>query len=319
MRPIPIPARQFADGPHADLDLLIGGLGYERRSREIPALYRAAGTRTILLDLASEGRGSYNDNRARAIESGCELVEQSPDGLTAWFIDLVETMISSGIEHPHLGIDVSSITRDRIARIVEGMSRLETSGGLPRRSVLRVDFLYTPSKPFRHPGGPERIEVSGPVTPGFAGFAADPDSPVVAFIGLGVEEDRAIGALEYIEPATTWAFTPCGEDPEFDQQSSTANEWVWRTVPPPQIVRYAVADPFSLLIELEQLVASEADSGRPILVPLGPKIFAVCCLLVASLHRRAGVWRVSPGGYGETFDRESAGKLIGLGIAVGAS
>jgi hypothetical protein len=318
MRPISIAERLLADGAHATLDLLIGGLGYEHRSREIPAMFREAGVPTTLLDLASAGSGSYDENRRIALASGSEILEKAPSELDGWFVGVVEELLASGRVHPHLGIDVSSITRDRIAWIIEGIRRIEAAGVLGEHATLRVDFLYTPSKPFDPLPGPERIEVSGPVTPGFAGFAADPDSPVVAFVGLGVEEDRAIGALEYIEPATTWAFVPGGEDPDFDERSKAANDWVWRTVPTDQIVPYAVADPFSLIVDLEQLVASEAVSGRPILVPLGPKIFAVCCLLVAVLHRRAGVWRVSPGGYGGQLDCESAGKLVALGVQVGA-
>lgn len=317
MRPSPIKSRSLADGPHDSVDVVIGGLGYEVRSRRIPEAFRDSAKRTILIDLKSPGEHSYDENRAVADAAGDEILNIPPEGLPDWLLSLVDALRAPG-HTPHLAIDVSSIPRDRIARLVEGLRQIDTSGPEDESSSAAiVDVLYTPSMPPTATPGPERIEVLGPVTPAFAGFAPDPDSPVVAFVGLGIEQDRAIGALEYIEPATTWAFVPYGEDETFDRAMEEANFWVWRSVDFAQQIRYKVEDPFWLYTTLERLVFSESAAGRPILVPLGPKIFAACCLLVASHNERAGVWRVSAGRFAETRDYESAGKLVGLRLDLG--
>jgi hypothetical protein len=316
MRLVPIPHRQLEDGPHSEIDLLIGGLGYERRSREIPQTYKRAAKRTILLDLESRGEKSYDENRQIARDSGFELPIIAPIQLSGWFVELVAEL-ANDTPMPRLAIDVSSISRDRIARLIEGLQNVDRIREAEDAQTAIVDLLYTPAVPPTETRGPERIEVLGPVTKRFAGFAPDPDSPVVAFLGLGIEQDRAIGALEYIEPATTWVFIPHGESKDFDEKLDGANSLVWQSIDEAQRIRYRVDDPFSLYTILEQLVFSESAAGRPILVPLGPKIFAACCLLVASQHRRAGVWRVTPGSYGKAHDCESAGKLIGLRVELG--
>jgi hypothetical protein len=316
MRLAPIAHRQLNDGPYEELDLLIGGLGYEHRSREIPWTFKKAAARTILLDLESPDAGSYDENRTIAIQSGFELAVVAPVALASWFVDLVAELTKDR-PTPHLAVDVSSISRDLIARLVEGLQNVDRIRSAHDSEIAVVDLLYTPAVPPTYVPGPERIEILGPVTKRFAGFAPDPDSPVVAFVGLGIEQDRAIGALEYIEPATTWVFIPRGESRDYDDKLHAANSLIWRSVDEPQRVKYRVDDPFSLYTILEQLVFSESATGRPILVPLGPKIFAACCLLVASQHRRAGVWRVTPGRYGKAHDCKSAGKLIGMRVELG--
>lgn len=316
MRILPLPSRLLEEGPAEKVDLLIGGLGYELRSRRTPEVFKDAAGETLLLDLDSPGVGFYDENRRVAEEAGFELVALPPKQLDGWLLDLIRA-IAENCEEPHVAIDVSSITRDRIARLIKAMQTLDDDDQLPVPKA-RVDFFYTPAKPPEKLVEPVRIEILGPVTPEFAGFAPDLDSPVVAFVGLGIEQDRAIGALEYIEPAKTWVFVPHGEDNSFDDKVQVANTWIWKTVEEKRRVKYQVDDPFSLYTTLEQLVSSESAAGRPILVPLGPKIFAVCCLLVAAVNSRAGVWRVSAGSHGKTDDCDSAGKLIGLRVELGA-
>jgi hypothetical protein len=263
-----------------------------------------------LIDLKSPGECSYDENRAE-LSAGAEFADLQVDDLSSWVVDVI-----SGLEPPEdrelrIGLDVSSLTRNRIARLIEGLRQRE---GDPAHRAIRVDVMYTPAR-WAEPA-PERhlIEVLGPVTPYFAGFGPDPDTPAIAFVGLGIEQDRAIGALEYLEPAAVWAFLPRGEDEAFDSALHSANHLVWDIVPVERQISYRVDDPFGLFITLEQLVFSEVNAARPILVPLGPKIFAACALLVAAAHQAAGVWRVTPGRFAPPHDCESNEKLVRLGL-----
>lgn len=306
---------QDLEGATVDsLDLMLGALGYEARSIRVPTALAANSAKTVLIDLKSDGEGNYDENRDAAISMGFSVESHDPHALSQWLIDVIDGIAQdASSDCPHVAIDVSSLPRDRLAYLTAGFRTFEDRSltDVGSREAV-IDVFYTPAVPPDKDVEPERIEILGPVTPGFAGFAPDFDSPVVAFIGLGVEQDRAIGALEYIEPATTWVFEPYGESESFDCKVESANSWIWMAVDQKQRIRYEVQDPFSLYATLEELVASETSSGRPILVPLGPKIFAFCCLLVASRNRRAGVWRVSAGRFGKRQNCDSAGKLIAL-------
>lgn len=318
MQVVPLAPRQLdEDGPHDNLDLLVGGLGWELRSRRIPEAFLHSAERIILLDLDSPGQGDYDANLDFADDAGFLHPKLDSRNLSAWLVDRFQEL--GGVEGitPRVGIDVSSLSRDRLAYLIQGIQQFETTPTEDAAPTVLVDFLYTPAVPPTRAPRPEHIEILGPVTPRFAGFVPEPNSPVIAFVGVGIEEDRAIGAMEYIEPARSMVFLPYGEDSEFDAKVQASNALVWRQVPKDSRIRYRVDDPFWLYTTLEELVFNASSDGRAILVPLGPKIFATCCLLVASQHPRAGVWRVSAGDRGSSGTVESAGKLVGLRIEVG--
>ncbi len=317
MQVAPLPPRQLADGPHDELDLLIGGLGWELRSRRIPEACQDHAARIVLLDLDSASHGAYDENLRYAEEARLDHPKLEPKQLATWLVDQINILDVPDSRAARIAIDVSSLSRDRIAYLIQGLQQVEATPAEDAHATVLVDFLYTPAVPPNKTPGPERIEILGPVTPRFAGFVPEPESPAIAFIGLGIEEDRAIGALEYIEPARVTVFVPYGEDQSFDRKVRAANTLVWNQVPEDLAIRYRVDDPFSLYATLEERVFNASSEARPILVPLGPKIFATCCLLVASQHSRAGVWRVSSGGLGTGETVESAGKLVALRVEVG--
>ncbi len=309
--------RPLSDGTHDDLDLLIGGLGWELRSRRVPEACRDRSARVVLLDLGSAGQGDYDENLRYAEEAELAHPILEPKQLPTWLVDQINALDVPDSRPARVAIDVSSLSRDRIAYLIQGLQQVEATPAEDAQATVLVDFLYTPAVPPKKTPGSEHIEILGPVTPRFAGFVPEPESPVIAFVGLGIEEDRAIGALEYIEPARVTVFVPYGEDQSFDRNVRAANTLVWNQLSEDLAILYRVDDPFWLYTTLEERVFNAGSEGRPILVPLGPKIFATCCLLVASQHRRAGVWRVSPGNHGSGETIDSAGKLIALRVEVG--
>ena len=70
------------------------------------------------------------------------------------------------------------------------VGRLRTNG------TVDISFLYALGK-FSPPPSAQSLNAHvGPVLPAFAGWSMEPDTPPVAIIGLGYEEDRALGAVE---------------------------------------------------------------------------------------------------------------------------
>ena len=119
--------------------------------------------------------------------------------------------------------------------------------------------------------------------------------PPVLVLGLGYENDKAIGAVEYIEPAAIWAFEPTGHDERYSKAIRQANKTLWDVLPQEKRLLYSVYHPFDCFVSLESLTYGLVRESRPILVPFGPKLFAVCCLLVSFAHPMVSVWRVSSG------------------------
>src|SRR6185369_5500856 len=119
-----------------------------------------------------------------------------------------------------------------------------------------------------------------------------PELPPAVVIGLGYEQDKAIGIIEYIEPTMVWAFRPRGGDPRFETAVDEANSTFWDIVSPDRVIDYSVEGSLECLTLLESLISGSLSTVRPILIPFGPKIFAACCLLVASMHYpKVSVWR----------------------------
>jgi hypothetical protein len=160
-----------------------------------------------------------------------------------------------------------------------------------------------------------QIESAGPVIPQFAGWSDEPDRPVATVFGLGFEYDRAIGVVEYLEPSNVWSFHAEKSDNRFDKEVQKANKFFWRFVPNAQRFSYRVHLPLDCLIDLESLTFGLLDRFRPILIPFGPKIFALSCLLVAHLHYpKVGVWRVSSGANERPIDRKAKDTIIGITV-----
>src|SRR5690606_8363097 len=91
-----------------------------------------------------------------------------------------------------------------------------------------------------------------------------------------------------------------------------ANKELWEIVNPDKRVPYNVLHPFDCYMNLFSFTRGALRTNRVILLPFGPKLFALNCLLVASVHRGVAVWHVSSGKHGEALDRVPDGQILGL-------
>ena len=124
-----------------------------------------------------------------------------------------------------LAIDVSSLSRKRIASSANRPVHPSPWTARRCRPALHARELPRPVEQ------PDLTEVHGPVTNWYAGWSGG-QSPVVAFIGIGYEEDRALGVFEYLEPGDAWAFIPEGEDAKYDVQLRTRNGLLFDEIRP---------------------------------------------------------------------------------------
>lgn len=284
-------------------DALICSLGYETRSR--------ATVERVGSDMEVHAAGfphhhtpGYEINRHFLASVDAKCVEVDDEGFSLW---AAEQLLEP---RRRVAIDISSMSRPRIAAVVQALRRSSNKG-------VVVDFLYVPQ---RYTGAPQALDIPTalePVSPDFAGWYANADSPLIVLFGLGFEPVRAAGAIDVLEPDMAIPFFPYGSEEEFIEAVQTANDTVLRlpTVETPR--PYYISSPFACFAELDSLVSLYAESGsRPLLLPLGPKIFALICILVATMRNpTTPVWRVSPGPLDQPVDRMPSDMLVAMSVS----
>lgn len=266
-------------------DIRIFALGYESRSR---ALFEKLGKpcqASVALAFPQDRVLAWKKNKGAFESAGVEVVECSDEG----FSERVAEEILSGMQNSapvQAFIDISSFSRFRLACLVELVAKL-----LPLGST--VTFGYAVAE-FTDPGNDEvPITKFAPVTRHFAGVPSDPELPLVAILGLGYDQGRALGAIEYLEIGEAWLLKPVGADPRYCEALESANSWLLEASRD-YIVDYNVETPVRTYANLWSLARSCLIRRRPLLIPFGPKIFALCSMLLAeNLYPRIPIWHVS--------------------------
>lgn len=290
-------------------DMFVATVGYETRARYIAANVPIEAPTRLALGFPEQHVHDYFDNEVWFASMGFEMAEVSDVNYLErcrQSLRKLSTQVSS--ERPvHVVIDVSSMSRLRIAAWIASLFEVSID------RLFKVDILYASalySEP-SHESGP--IVTSRPVLESFAGWSMTPESQPVVIFGLGYEQDKAVGALEYLEPGVVWAFTPKGEDARYEDAMRAANETLWDLIPSSNIVEYPVLDPFATFLQVESVSFGAMKAGRPVIIPFGPKIFSVCSLLAACLHYPAiAVWRVSSGALEPPNNRIASGSVVGI-------
>lgn len=295
-------------------DAVLGSLGFEHRCREIPAALDTSDNRCAIPFGDHQSNANYVENKQWFEANGWQLPDIQDHAFGTWVGDWL-ARLSSG-ERLRVAVDVSSMSRLRMAGMVEALL------ALPRDIRVELDFLYTPAtfEPPQRDSDPPIFDVA-PVSPYFAGWWNDLDAPLLVMIGLGYELELAASAIDALEPAETEVYVPEGNDGRYLEEIEKAN--VALLDYPEKLsarIAYSVGDPFSCFRELESRVERLSPARRLAIVPLGPKIFAVCALLAAALHPAAAqVIRVSAGSRQAPIDRRSDGSVYGLTAVVGPS
>lgn len=294
-----------------EYDLMVATLGFESRSSFASSRIGPRARKKVAFGFEERKVLSYEANKRTLEKSGFKISETSESEFSAG----LASVFASAERQPGGGgavcIDVSSMTRSRMAAVVWELAVSD--------SQWTADFVYSVAKfsPPTSDGAP--IESCGPVRPEYAGWSPDPMLPVSAVVGLGYEYHRALGVVELLEPAVRWAFMPFGESADYDRALEEANEQFIGDLKAEQIVRYQVDQPLDCFRSLESVVFGALRGSRPVLVPFGPKIFTLVCLLITALHApNVALWRVSSGQREEPEERYANGKLIGLRVEFGA-
>lgn len=308
----PFAARSLSDTSELNYDSALASLGYEQRSREIPEVLSTTG---LAVPFGDRQEGEWATNKAFFKDRNWKLAPIETEDwnhfetVRAWLGEVVQ----AGHGKARVAVDVSSMTRPRIADIVEAVV------SLPTATAVEVDFLYTPAA-FEDPD-PELeppVFAVEPVSGYFAGWWSALERPLLAIVGLGYELERAASALDVLEPERVEVYVPEGTDARYLEAVEKANHGLIGVEHEDQDrIYYAVGDPFTCFRRLEASLARHEADHRLALVPLGPKIFALAATLAAALHPAGSqVIRVSAGERQAALPRRSDGSLFGLTVAI---
>jgi hypothetical protein len=292
-------------------DLLLIALGYETRSSHLLRLGMNA-RKIVAIPFDTNREGAFESNRRIAESRQAEFAAPTTESISATVTDAVAAAVDGvGVGREcNISVDISSFTRSRLARIVNALHSSSQSSG----RELVVDFFYSPAE-FVPPteGSQARLSMS-PIGAGFAGTLRRSDLPLAVIFGLGYEPQQALGAYEMLEPSSTWAFFPQGIDDRYSELVTHANGHILQIAENARVVPYSLDVPASLYQSLESLVFSLSSESRVLLLPMGPKIFGLACLLVAIGEGswRPAVWRVGQAEHVDIRDAIEQGPVTSL-------
>lgn len=228
-------------------DLLLGTIGYEHRARYIAEHLRIKGTQRIAIGFESDQIFNYEENTVWYRSAEFETHHLDDGSFGRLLKDRLTEIagLPKSNDAVRLCIDISSMTRIRMAMLMQLLvdKRLGTS--------VEADFLYamasfspppTSSVPNRH---------VGPVLPSFSGWWIAPERPLAAAVGLGYEENKALGAVEHIQASSIWTFQPISPIQAYSPALDQANRTLLNLVPSENKFNYRVDRPFDGFVQLE--------------------------------------------------------------------
>lgn len=298
-------------------DLVIGAVGYEARARHILTTYSISGRVKAAAAFPAQQVFEYERNWKEFEKRDYKVEVIQDEQYIEWLHSLIRTARHSPdcdkSGHLRVVVDISSLTRTRIAHLVSTFAQSGIEG------EISVAFLYS----LAHYTPPPVEQVSnthvGPVSKDFAGWWDEPERALSAVVGVGYEQDKALGATEYLQAEDIWLFQPESVEVEYTGALNTANKTLLEAVPKSQLLSYSVHDPIDLFSRLRALVQGLSVTNNVILLPFGPKLFVLCSLLVGVSNNQLAVWRVSAQTNEDPVNRTASGPCYGLRVGFGSS
>ncbi|MCC4115350.1 hypothetical protein LLG90_08325 [Aromatoleum toluclasticum] len=294
--------------PSADLDVFIAACGYEGRARTTAQEFHSTAKKKLAIGFGSQHELEYKANSEWFESAGFELIEVD-DGAFRETVDQYLLHCASERSVMDIEVDISCFNRFRLAHLVDALRSLP----IPE---VKVTFRYSIAEftpPFEDMAPTVTVE---PVIPQFAGWTTRPDRPPAAIVGLGYEPNKAIGIVDHLEiNNATWAYYPLGPVPEYYQRVLEANRSLLDIIQADgRCQPYDLNEPAQLFNGMNSLVDMLKPHFNAVLIPFGPKLFALVTLLVASSHDDVGVWRVSSGSLETPVNRKPSGHIVSVSV-----
>jgi hypothetical protein len=294
--------------PDRAVDLYIAACGYEGRARAAAEIFPAKANKKIAIGFTSQQELEYEVNREWFKSADFEMVDVDDDEFRQVIDKYFEQCVLES-DVTSVEVDISCFNRFRLGHLVDALR------SMPKKEIV-VTFRYSIAEftsPIEDIAPTVTVE---PVIPQFAGWTTRPDRPPAAIVGLGYEPNKAIGIVDHLEiNNATWAYYPLGPVPDYYQRVLEANRSLLNIIQADgRCHPYDLKDPAQLFHEMNSLVDTLKPHFNVILIPFGPKLFALVALLVATLHEDVGVWRVSSGSLELPVSRKPSGHTISVSV-----
>lgn len=290
-------------------DLIIFPVGYEERGTYIARRLGAKFQQSAAYVFPEGQVLSFAKNLTFATEIGATLFGAT--GAASLEEAAKSIQEASGVAYKKVLIDISSFNRRQLAAATQTLLQSPMFGS------SEIVFAYSLAEFREAPSQPARFVDFGPIT-GYEGWTAHPERPTVLVIGLGYDEDHALGAIEFLDPTATFCFVPIGADPRFGTAVLQNNKNVLELLKQRHVSEYRVLQPFHTIWELLTLVQDLLVDSRVVLVPMGPKIFCSICMLAKHhLGDEISVWRASGHDLSALRDVPAAGQVCAYTVARG--
>ncbi|MCV2349438.1 hypothetical protein [Paucibacter sp. Y2R2-4] len=291
----------------SDYDLSIFALGFESRATNLLSDVAARSKKVVALGFDHGHELFYAKNTENFERSGGFVFNNLTD---EQFEEKFQNLVSELDWNAGntVFIDISCFSRFRLAAIVHVL--FESLGA--QNGALNVDFGYSVAEFCKPSTDRSPNTVVGPTHAAFAGWSQDGYSTTAAVLGLGYEQDQALGVVEYLQAGEVWAFTPHSPVVEYENEVAMANDLLINEIPENRVLKYDVQSPARVISTIESVVRGLCEAHSVVLVPFGPKIFVLCALLVAAMRQDVAVWRVSQGSRLVPSDRRPSLIKIGL-------
>lgn len=285
-----------------DYDLILCTIGFEARARHAISKLQRFATSKIAICFRDRQVLDFDENLQYFKKNGFTIVEDNSDVCSLIFSNFLSENKSRA--NFKFLIDVSSMTRNHIASIC-----YESVAAAQKLNVtIILDFIYSHALYSPPPLEFGPIQFRGPVLPEFSGWSPQLELPTAIVFGLGYEPDVVLGLAEELEPGKIILFKPSQHDNRYTKAIEKSNCEIIDKVPKEICFEYSVFDWYLVFVRLTNVITGLYGNSRVTLVPFGPKIFSVCCILSGlDWYPFVSVWRVSPAEYGNPVNRFANG------------
>lgn len=297
----------------ATTDLLVVVCGYESRATHVAEEMYNKAADTVILDYGQNSGLAYKKNYEKfaCIENKSFLSLESDHYVSELeAILLKHADLKPQDERVKVLFDISCTSRRLMAKVFLALNDT-------LRNRLDLTCTYAVSKYYEPPIDELPSHISEPVVGELSGWSKDLAQPPCAVIGLGFEPGRAIGCLDYLEIPEVRLFQPFGPDSRFIDAVELANRQLIDEAGNRHLLPYSIMEPLDTYLKLESMVYGLVDKFRPVLIPLGPKIFSATCIILAIRNApNVCVWRTSSGSLAQPFDVETDGNVAVFNVGV---
>ena len=284
-------------------DLILAVSGYESRSTYLVERIKPQGEKKFVLAFEEKSDELFRiENDRKYKQMGFSFISLS--GNKCVEIDsILSSLPDQNKTFLNILIDYSCMTKLWYASIINFFLRTD----LPNTRIS-LFFSYTPSR-FTEPKKPKHFKIVEPI--GCSTHGIIKGKPLALVIGLGYEKDRAEFLRKALDPEETYIFyADPADDDRFIEKVYVNNFRLIDKLHRNRVFSYPIRDLKKIDLLLTDLCLDLRLNYKIILAPLGPKPFALCCLLLAARYPDIEVWRVSAGSSESVYYREPFGEPL---------